>query len=98
MGELYKATVTASSGSTVNLRSTPDGAIVTRVPIGTVVSVYENTGEWSHIRADGVDGWMQSAFLAQDGNGDAEENVSVTLPRSVALAMMDALDRATAQG
>lgn len=98
MEELYKATVTAASGSTVNLRSAPDGALVTRVPIGTVVSVYEDSSGWSHIRAGDADGWMQSTFLVPEVNDDADESVSVTLPRSVALAVMEALGRATAQG
>lgn len=98
MEELYKAKVVASSGSTVNLRSAPDGALVMRVPIGTVVSVYEDFGGWSRIRTGDADGWMQSAFLMPEGKNNLEESVGVTLPRSVALALMEALDNATAQG
>lgn len=63
MDDLFEATVTAQSGSTVNLRSAPEGVILKRIPIGTVVLVSEEADGWSRVRADGLEGWMQSAFL-----------------------------------
>lgn len=70
---LYKATVTATSGATVNMRSEPNGMILKRVSIGTVVDVLsENTG-WSRIALDGKIGWMHGAYLTRR---EAEETES----------------------
>lgn len=67
------ATVRASSGSTVNLRKTPGGDLVTRVPVGATVTVTGERGEWSQIEFSGRAGWMMSRFL--DKSGGAADGV-----------------------
>lgn len=66
------ATVTAESGSTVNLRSAPSRSAVVRVrvPIGSVVEVLERTDEyWSLIRWQTYTGYMMREFLWEEGSG-----------------------------
>lgn len=62
---LYQATVKASSGSTVRMRSgagTNYGALA-NVPIGTVVDVVEHGAEWDRIIYKGQNGYMMNKFL-----------------------------------
>lgn len=68
------ATVRASSGTTVNLRKTPGGDLLTRVPVGETVTVTETRGEWSRIAYSNREGWMMSRFL--DASGDAADGVA----------------------
>lgn len=68
MKVLYTAEVTANSGSTVNLRDVPDGEVMTRVPIGVAVNVYEENEGWSHIRYGDIIGYMKSDFLKKHNN------------------------------
>ena len=77
------------------------------MPEGTRVLVLEDAGGWCRVRydRDGVSymGWCMSRYLetvsddeeAEDGS---EETVTVTLKREVALALLEALDAATARG
>ena len=58
-----KARVWALTGSTVNLRNTPGGGVIARVPIGTDVEVTGTMGGWSIIRCEESEGYMQSTFL-----------------------------------
>lgn len=59
------AKVTATSGGTVNMRSQPNtsASIVMRVPIGTIVDVYEKGTEWCKVKLDGKSGYMMTKFL-----------------------------------
>lgn len=61
----YKAMVFAAEGTTVNMRKSPNskGKLMTRVPIGTVVTVNESAMGWSQISVDGEIGYMMSQFL-----------------------------------
>lgn len=99
MEVLYRATVTAPSGSTVNLRESPraDGKLLDRVPIGTEADVWEDAQGWSHIKTDsGQVGYMQSKFLSKTGEPEeqpAAETVVLFLPRSAAKALFDALEK-----
>lgn len=70
---LYSAKVTASSGSTVNMRadSSTSGYIIKRVPIGALVDVVEETGDWCQIVYDNKTGYMMSKFLAKQEGGEA---------------------------
>lgn len=63
------ATVTAPSGSTVNLRDRPSkrGSVTQRIPLGTVVEVSEVTGEWAKVRVM-VEGYMMTDFLRGGGS------------------------------
>ena len=60
------ATVTAKSGSTVNVRSraSTSSSIVTRVTVGSTVTVIAKGTEWSNVRvAEGKEGYMMNQFL-----------------------------------
>lgn len=66
---LYQATVTATGGNTVNLRdSYKNGSIITRVPIGNIVNVLEETNaEWAKITTlNGTTGYMMKQFLVKN--------------------------------
>lgn len=104
MEVLYRATVNAPSGSTVNLRESPrtDGKLLDRVPIGTEADVWEDAQGWSHIRTDsGQVGYMQSKFLQKTEEPEEQpeaETVAVFLPKSAAKALFDALEKEFAKG
>lgn len=64
---LYKATVTASSGSSVNMRSSASkgASKIAMVPIGTVVDVLEEGTEWCKIVYENKTGFMMKEFLVK---------------------------------
>lgn len=109
MEVLYRATVKAKKGETVNLRVSPkDGTkLIDRVPIGTGVDVWEDAQGWAHIQTDtGRVGYMQSKYLArQDGAETPEtgpetggDDVDVKIPMYAAKALFDALEPLFANG
>lgn len=89
---LYEATVNASSGGTVNLRTEPNTSAsrVTRVPVFATVKVMEEGDGWHRVQHENYTGWMMSQYLTKktDENTDT---VSVTLPKDVAKALYEAL-------
>lgn len=88
------ATVTAASGSTVNLRAAAEtgAAVLERVAVGARVTVLGEGEMWSRVRTDRATGYMQTQFLTRDdGEGEC---VTVTLPREVALALLAGLEGA----
>ena len=103
--EMSYAIVTAETGNTVNLRKSPDGALLTRVPVGSTVEVIQRESSgWSKIRWNGTDGWMDARYLRDAGSEaeapDSEEDgtVSVTLSRDAAEALMEALGDVLGRG
>jgi len=62
------AIVTAESGSSVNLRHSPAGPLLCRVPVGATVAVEERGETWSLITHAGHTGWMMTAFLRFAGD------------------------------
>lgn len=58
------ATVSAQSGSTVNLRDKPNrrGSVIERIPIGTTVEVESVEGDWAKVRVM-VEGYMMTDYL-----------------------------------
>lgn len=103
MSEITTATVWADSGSTVNLRKSPDGDRIDRVPVGAVVPVSGHQDGWSRIAYNGLTGWMMSSFLRMEGepaaaDKPAEDTVSITLPRDLAEQLRDALGNALGWG
>ena len=105
------ATVTAESGSTVNLRKSPGGGLVDRVPVGSVVQVvsYLPGAQWAQVAYSGKAGWMDVAFLRLDGGvedgtestdsaSDDGEMVTLRMPRTAAEQLMDALSQTLGRG
>ena len=61
-----------AEGSSVNMRKEPQkgAALVERVPVGAVVEVLAENGDWCRIQYRGKTGWMMSTYLdreKQDG-------------------------------
>lgn len=72
----YQAKVTASSGSTVNMRSAAStgASIVTAIKVGQTVDVTGTTGDWSAITWNGKSGYMMSKYLTKI-NGSEDNSV-----------------------
>ncbi len=86
------AIVTAKQGSTVNLRSSPGGALVARIPVGDEVTVIAQQDGWSQVAHGDHTGWMKSEYLASSG-----ESLTLTLPANAARHLLDALTLALGQ-
>ena len=92
---LYTATVIASSGNTVNLRSSMDTSndknIIAKVPIGTKVNVLQNVNAtWDRISYNDKNGYMMSKFLKKDTEDEDDiyiklENVKMELEAALEL-------------
>lgn len=97
--EIYTATVTARSGSTVRMRSRPDAdaPTVAKVPIGQTVQVLESASGWSKVDWNGQRGYMMVEFLQKQENSEesaepnAGDTVTITLPREAAKALLAVL-------
>lgn len=92
---IQTATVTASSGSTVNLRSAPNDALVDRLPVGAVVTVIGQQDGWVNVTYGEKSGWMMEQFLLC---ADENEQLTLTLPRTAAQALASALADALNRG
>lgn len=74
-----KATVVlpaGSKGSTVNMREGPgtNYGIMAKVPVGWVVEVISDQGQWCKIQYHHGTGWMQSNYLEYDGQTDETDH------------------------
>lgn len=63
---LWRGWVVTDTGS-LNLRkkASSSAALVDRIPMGAVVSVLEETGDWCYITYDGKRGYVQTRFLSR---------------------------------
>ena len=60
--------VTAQTGATVNLRKSPDGDLIERIPIGTKVTIIEYGPEWCKVIVGGLTtGYMMTKFIDIEG-------------------------------
>lgn len=101
--KMQTAVVIAESGSTVNLRKTPHGALEDRVPVGSTAQVLDTMDGWARITVNGKTGWMDLKYLRMqdssepdtsggaDGTNADGDMITVTLPRSAAEALLAAL-------
>ena len=80
-----QATVTAPSGSTVNLRVKPSAgsALVERISIGSTVEVLGDSGAWTKVKARGKTGYMMTVFLAPVIGDDGELETGGTLEERI---------------
>ena len=88
------ATVTAHSGSTVNMRRQPStsAALVDRVPVGSTVQVLEQSTEWDKVKWKGKTGYMMTVFLVIEKEKPVLETYTVTiqgLSKAEAAALVD---------
>ena len=61
-----------AAGSTVNLRkdSNKNSAILYKVPVGSIVGLFSDSGKWCNVVYDGYDGYMMSNYLEYVGQDD----------------------------
>ena len=71
---MEKATVTATSGTTVNMRVKPSvtANLVDRVPVGAQVDIVSSGSEWSIVKHDGLTGYMMTRYLTKDGTAGTD--------------------------
>ena len=69
-----QAVLVATSGSTVNMRRTPSlkGALITRLPLGTIVNIISPGEEWCKVSYGSKTGYMMSKFLDIIGDGKGQ--------------------------
>lgn len=96
MENAESAVVEAENGRTVNLRSKPDGDLVDRIPVGSTVTVIAQQDGWARVSYGNTSGWMMERFLRMEGESAPEpetsgDMVTVTLPRTLAEQLRDAL-------
>ena len=95
--ESMTATVWASSGATVNLRSKPSAAasLVDQVPIGSTVTVISTSDDWSTVNWCGKKGYMMTKFLifgtVQPGEDDTVDKDTITVSRARLMAVYSEL-------
>ena len=92
MAETQYATVTADSGSTVNMRTKAksSAALVERVPIGARVEVLGTVGSWTKVKFGSRTGYMMTRFLTAEEEQEPDEDLTLEervtrLERRVAL-------------
>lgn len=66
------------SGTTVNMRkgASASNAIIARVPVGTIVEMDQDMGQWCRIVYNGQPGYMQSNYLEYAGQGDETDLIT----------------------
>ena len=79
-GNKMTAKVWADNGGTVNMRtgSSAESGLITRVPIGAVVTVLESGVTWSKITYENWTGYMMTKFLMDEASGADGESVTVS--------------------
>lgn len=92
--QLEMAIVRASSGTSVNMRKEPGGALVVRVPVNSTVNVLERGDDWCKIAWEGSTGYMQTRFLDFSEEGDDGKSYLVSIPEDVAASLINALREA----
>lgn len=85
------ATVHAPTGSTVNLRTSPEGPLCQRIPVGSAVTVHQQQDGWSLITWGEHTGWMKDDYLII---APAADTLTITMPRDTALLLQNALTQA----
>ena len=60
-----KAIVKTANDGTLNLRATPNGGVIARIPNGTELDV-ELEGEWAYTTYNNLKGYVKASFLSHD--------------------------------
>ena len=71
-----QGTVYAPTGSTVNLRKTPGGDLLERIPIGSPVTILEYGADWCKVSTCGYTGYMMTQYIKLDedqGGGGGQD-------------------------
>lgn len=85
---IYQARVIAQNGKTVNMREEPGGKVLTKIPVGDVVDVLDESTGWRKILYHSNVGYMQGAFLEKYHPDDM---ISINIKLDVAVELYNAL-------
>lgn len=85
--------VFAESGSNVNMRQSPNGSLLTKVPVGEEVTAINVQGDWTKIIYNDYTGWMMSKFLTKL-DGTENEQYTIYLEPATARAQKEAQEMA----
>ena len=66
--EVIEDVVVNTGGGALNLRKSPGGALIDRIPDGDTVDVYEKGPEWCRIGWHGYTGYVATQYLAFEGD------------------------------
>lgn len=82
--DLMTATVWASSGATVNMRSKPSASapLVDQVPIGDTVTVQSQQGDWDSVVWHGKKGYMMDKYLRVNDDPGESDPETITVSRA----------------
>lgn len=67
----------SAASSTLNLRSTPQGNIISSLPNGTAVNILESNGSWYKVSVNGTTGYVYSSYISTS-QAAASSNVAAT--------------------
>lgn len=83
-GEIVTATVWASSGATVNMRSKPSASapLVDQVPIGDTVTVQSQQNGWASVVWHGKKGYMMDKYLRMNDDPGEADPETITVSRA----------------
>ena len=72
MQDAHVVLPSGANGGTVNLRKTAsvNSAVITKVPVGSQVSVEADLGQWCRIAYNNKAGYMMSNYIEYDGQAD----------------------------
>lgn len=89
---------TGASGSTVNMRKAANkaSAVLKKVPVGSVVDVISDQGQWCEIEYEGTVGYMMSNYLEYVGQDGESEVVALDADKLEQInAALRAIDNAS---
>lgn len=66
--EVNEDVLVRTGGGALNLRKSPGGALIDRIPDGDTVDVYEKGPEWCRIGWHGYSGYVATQYLAFEGD------------------------------
>ena len=105
---IYDAQVVTANGGHLNFRNAPrtGGTDIGDIPCGELLQVFEEVdSSWARVYWDGQSGYVQRQYLqriyAQEEaatSAGEDEQITITLPRSTAEGLFDALNQALARG
>lgn len=101
IGVPVKKIVTASTGSTVRMREAPSTSAkeVRAIPIGEVVSIYNQTSEWSAIEdTRGNRGYMMTVYISDNPSAPSDQQITIRMDKSMAEALLKLVSEALARG
>lgn len=89
------------TGGTLKMRNGPGATytVIDYIPNNAKVTFLGDSGDWMHVRYGGKNGYCMKEYLvAENKTADAGDEVSITIPLSVAKALQNALNKALEGG